>query len=190
MIQYTSIGRVLSALKLETQDRETIAAIGFEISNATDTAIQIMGFAFGGDTAVFYLDGPGESKLYLPAPGAMDVASVVENGATLADAEYVVEPNMGRYLMRLDALGNPTWWNANARSIAVTMTPNTHPPAVERVVLEETVKAWNAKEAGYPQVVGVQGSNARAVRSSFSPESVQTLERIAGRYNIRDTVAI
>ena len=190
MIQYTTIQRVLSALKLETNDRETVAAIGFEITNATDTAIQIMGFAFGGDTAVYYVDGPGYTMLYLPAPGALDVASVSENGVTLDPASYHVEARLGRYLMRLDSLSNPTWWTANARSIAVTMTPNVHPPAVERVVLEETVKAWNAKEAGYPQVVGVQGSNARVVRSSFSPESVATLERIAGRYNIRDTIAI
>jgi len=190
MQQYTTVEHVLSALKLETDDRETVAAIGHQITMATDTAIQIMQFAFGGDTTAVYLDGPGDTMLYLPAPGAQDVASVVENGVTVDPASYHVEARLGRYVMRLDASGVPTWWTANARGIAVTFTPNAHPPAVERIVLEETVKAWNAKEAGYPLVVGVQGSNARAVRSSFSEESVRALERIAGRYNIRDTIAI
>jgi hypothetical protein len=188
--QYTTTDRVLSSLKLETADRATIDRIAYEIVMATDTAIQIMLFAFGGDTVVAVLDGPGDTMLYLPAPGALTVNSVSENGVTLDQVLYVVEARMGRYVMRLDANGVPTWWTASPRGITVTFTPNPHPPAVEQVVIRETVRAWNAHEAGYPEVVGVQGSNARAVGQSFSEESVRTLERIAARYNIRDTIAI
>jgi hypothetical protein len=190
MIQYTTVERVLSALKLETPDFVTKAAIGDEITAATDTAIAIMLFEFDGDTTVVYLDGPGDTMLYLPAPGAQDVTSVVEDGVVLDPALYFHEPRLGRYLMRLDALGNPTWWTSNPRAIAVTFTPNTHPPAVERIVLAETVRGWNARQAGYPELIGVQGSNARPARNAFAEESVKGLERIAGRYNIRDTIAI
>ena len=190
MQQYTTIERVLSALKLETKDRATIAAIGYEITMATDTANQIMGFAFDGDTAVWYADGPGDTMLYLPAPCAQVVTSVVENGATLAPTAYHVEGRLGRYLMRLDANGVPTWWTANPRGIVVTFTPNEHPPAVEQVVIRETVRQWNARTAGYPEVIGVQGSNARRARNSFSDESIDLLKRVASQYNIRDTVAI
>ena len=190
MIQYTTVDEVLSALQLETNDRATMQAIGFEITNATDTAIQIMGFAFGTDTAVYYLDGPGDTMLYLPAPGAQDVASVVENGVLLDPSLYHVEARLGRYLMRLDTNGIPSYWTGNPRGLAVTFTPNSHPPAVERIVLAETVRGWNARQAGYPELVGVQGSSARPARNDFSEESVKGLERIAGRYNIRDMIAI
>lgn len=190
MQQYTTVERVLSALKLETPNRETVARVAYEIAMATDAANRIMGFAFGGELTDVWLDGPGDTMLYLPAPAALDVASVKENGVTLAASAYYVEPRLGRSLMRLDVNGVPTWWTAQPRGVLVTFTPNPHPPAVEQIVLRETVRAWNAREAGYPEVIGVGGSNARTVHNSFSDESVDLLKRIASQYNIRDAIAI
>jgi len=190
MAAYCTVEQVLAVLNLETSDRDTIAAIGAEIVRATDTANQIMLFEFDGDTTVYYLDGPADTMLYLPAPGAQDVASVVEDGMVLDPYAYYLEPRLGRYLMRLDANGVPDYWTTSARGLAVTMTPNAHPPAVEQVVLVETVRAWNARQAGYPELVGIAGSSARVARSGFSDESIATLLRVASTYRIRDALVI
>lgn len=190
MSRYVAVETVLAALALETNDEPTRAELGAMIVRVSDTADQALGFAFDGEAISRTLDGPGGVRLYLPAPGAMQVSAVTENGIALTDVEYELDARAGQFLLRLDASNQAVAWTAAGRGIVVTYTPNEHPAALEDVAFTETIRAWNGRQAGYPDVIGVDPGNQRRYARGFSNASLDTLRRIGARYGIRDLMAV
>lgn len=190
MSAYITVGHLLTALSLETNDQVTRDALGSLIVRVSGEFDRVMGFAFPDEYITARMDGPGIGKLYLPAPGAADIMTVLEDDVLLDPTVYEVEPSYGRYLLRLDASGKETWWSSNSRAILVQFTPNAPPPDLVEFCIRECVRAWNGRAAGYTQEVGVQGSNARKASPLLSGGTVEGLERLARTYGIRNMVAI
>jgi hypothetical protein len=189
---YTQVPQLLAAMSLETNDQATRDSLGSLIVRVSGEFDRIMGFSFDDDNEypTVTLDGPGVERLYLPPPGAADVQLVLENDVALSPDLYERERRYGQSLLRLDANRKPTYWTDQLRGVVVTFTPNPPPPDLEEYCIRECVRSWQGRAAGYPDVVGVQGSNERQYTRAFFPGTVQGLQAIARIYGIRDMVAI
>jgi hypothetical protein len=190
MSAYTTVPMLQHALDLDTIDqatRELLGALIVRVSAEFDT---IMGFTFDAEYRTVTMDGPGASKLYLPAPGAADVGGVVENDVILDPLDYELEPIYGRFLLRLDGANKETWWTTNGRAIVVQYTPNLYPPDLEEYCIRECVRSWQGRAAGYPDVVGVEASNERRYTRAFAPGTVRGLQALSAHYGIRNLVAM
>lgn len=190
MSGYTTVEYLLAAMELEVPDAETMKQLGGLIDRVSSLMDGVMGFTFELDPGPMILDGPGASRLLLPAPGAAQVLSLVESGVTLIASQYALEPRMGRYLDRLDAAGAPTLWTSTPRGITITTIPTPPPADLEEICIEECVRRWQGRAAGYPDVVGVAGSNERRYTRAFAPGNYEDLQRIGRDYGVRNLVAI
>lgn len=190
MSGYTTVEYLLAAMELEVPDAETTKQLGGLIDRVSNRMDGVLGFTFELDPGTVILDGPGTSRLMLPAPGASTVLSIVEAGVTLAPGLYVLQPRTGQYIDRLDASGALSWWTATPRGITVTTIPSAPPADLEQICIVECVRSWQGRAAGYPDVVGVQGSNERRYSREWAPGNYEALERISRDYGVRNLVAI
>jgi hypothetical protein len=187
---YTDVEHLMDALDLRTADTDTKRRLGELIVRVSGEFDRILLFDFDGDTQSRVLDGTGGPQLWLPPPGAGDVQSVVENGVVVGPEEYEIERVFGRSLTRLTSSGALSSWTDRSRGITVTYTPNLPPPDLEEYCIRECVRSWQGKAAGYPDVVGVAGSNERTYTRAFAPGTMEGLRAIARTYGVRNVIAI
>lgn len=187
---YTTADRLLEYMDLETPDAETTRSLGALIERVSGLLDEQLHFSFGGEVITELLDGSLDPYLWLPAPGAKSVSSVVENGVPLVkDTDYLRDPTLGLYLLRLSSTGQRSSWLGLERSITVVYAPNAAPPALEEVCLEECVRRWQGRAAGYPDVVGT-GAEARRYTRKFDAGTLEILASLRRQYAVRDTVAM
>lgn len=191
MSAYTTKERLLEYMSLETDDPITSRQLGALIERVSGMLDAQLGFTFGGPRVTATLDGGIDPRLWLPAPGASLVASVSDNGIALAEGvDYTVDPVLGLYITRVTSTGAPTTWLGLPLAVRVAYDPNTPPPALEEVCLEECVRRWQGRAAGFPDLVGVQGSNERRYVRSFAPGTLETLAALSLQYGVRNAVAM
>lgn len=191
MSAYTTVEKLLTALTLETNDLLTRDALGDLIVRVSGQFDSVLGFSFAGEYEQgVALTGDGFSRLWIPAPGAADIVTVVEAGTVLDPTLYELERVYGRSLMRLDANGWPMRWSTTPRSCVVQYTPNLPPPEVDELCLRECVRAWNGRASGYQEAVGVEGSNARRATPALATGTIEGLERVKAIYGAVDVTSI
>lgn len=140
-------------------------------------------FSFEGDARTRYVYSAGATELWLPPPGADDVASVVEDGVTLVDeTDYELDPEHGRFLLRLDADGEPTAWATGRRVVQVTWTPRRVPEALVLAEIVETVRLKVAQSGGFGDAIGVEGSTSIVFKKAFSSITYDLIEDVRRNY--------
>jgi hypothetical protein len=96
--------------------------------------------------------------LVLPGAGASRILEVTENGTTLTADEYVLDPDHGRTLTRLDSSGYPVDWVRGNRLVIVRYLPAAAPEALVDAELVEVVRSYRGAQAGYADRTGPDGS--------------------------------
>jgi hypothetical protein len=172
-------------MELETADVETVTQLGGLIDRVSSLMDGVLGFTFELDPGTLTLDGSGVGLLYLPAPGAQQVMSIVENGVTLDPSDYALQRRYGQYIQRLGG-----FWTINTGGIVLTYLPSIPPPALEEICIEVCVKRWGGRSAGFTRVVGVEGSNERLYSFGFTQANLDDLHRISRDYGLRNLVAV
>lgn len=190
MAAYTTVDRLLAALPLEVDDQQTREALGTLAEGVSGELDALLKFTFSIDSGIeVALDGSGEPKLWLPAPGAVMVLEVTENGTVLGATDYEHEPIKGRYLLRLDAAGHVSYWNATQqRGVVVTYVPNPAPAGLQAICYDECLRRWHARPGGSQDVAGVQGANRRSVPRGFTDHTLAVVFAIRGEYGVRNMV--
>lgn len=188
---YTTVDRLLAALPLEADDQATREELGTLAEAVSGELDALLNFTFDSDEAVEEtIDGSGVLQLWLSAPGAVaPVLSVVENGVVLSSTFYALEPRYGRYLLRLDGSGRPSWWTSYQRGVVVTYVPNPAPPGLQAICFDECLRRWHAKPGGSGDVAGVQGQNARKVPRGFTDHTLAIIAAIRTDYGVRNLVS-
>lgn len=190
MSAYTTAERLLEYMELEADDPTTVRQLGALIERVSGLLDATMGLSFGGGPLTVTMTGGLDPYLWLPAPGASDVVSVIEQAHALVEGtDFVLDQAAGQYLLRLDALGAVRLWSDLSRSIVVTYAPSLAPASLEEVCLEECVRRWQGRAAGYPDVVGT-GSEARRYTKAFAPGTLDVLASLSRTYGVRNTVAL
>lgn len=156
------------------------------LTRAHSAITRELGFRFQDVTAAFSLtrklDGDGEAELYLPSPGAAAITSVTEDGTLLASGLYELDPERGRFIVRLDSDGAVATWPSGRRVIQVAWTPLAAPDALVEAEIEEAIRLWRGKEAGFSDVVGVAGSNEVVYAKAFTAATARLLKNLKRDY--------
>ena len=124
------------------------------------TAEAYCGRAFCKETLVdtFRIEGMAASRLLLSRRPVVSIASVVEDGITLATSQYEVDPISG-LLLRLDDNDQPGFWASPAKTV-VTYTAGFVLPGNDGRTLPDDV------EAAAIEAVRTAGTAAPATRWS------------------------
>lgn len=190
MSAYTTVEDLLDALDIRDPDLDTKRKVGELITRVSARLDRVLGFTFGDESLSLPMDGSGSTLLYLPAPGAINVATVIENGVTLSPYEYRLDAQAGQFLLRLDTAGKAVAWTYAEMGVTIDYTPNPAPPDLEDLCLTQCVRAWQGKAAGYSDVVGVEGANSIGYRRAFAAGTTEALQNIARTYGVRNLVAV
>lgn len=150
------------------------------ISEVSSGFTAVLGFEYGGPARRVLLNGSGLERLMLPRPGAGGgpLGVVEENGAVLDPALFELEPELGRYVLRLDAVGKPAAWPLGIRTIVVNYAPAQAPPIVRSLCKVECVRLYRGRQAGHARVIGTPGVSQLVYSSGFEPSTIEMLERI------------
>lgn len=174
--QYCDDKELRAALPLDSQSKTAnFADLITEVSDAFD---QVLGFSYGGPVRVARLDGNGLPKLMLPRPGAGSITTIVEAGLTLDATQYELEPELGRYVLRLDSAGAPSAWREGARSIVVTYAPMEHPESLRQACIREVVKIYRSRQMGHAKTIGSPRISELAYADVFEPATMGLLKTL------------
>ena len=115
--------------------------LALAITQASAAAEAYCGRAFCKETLVdtFRIEGMAASRLLLSRRPVVSIASVVEDGITLATSQYEVDPISG-LLLRLDENDRPGFWASPAKTV-VTYTAGFVLPGNDGRTLPDDVEA-------------------------------------------------
>lgn len=180
-------------IRAELPDDDETAGTSFaELLQAVHDAMQKeLELQFGGDPIARWVYSGGDEKLYLPPPGHdLDATiTVVEEGTTLVrDTDYELDPDHGRWLLRLDEDGEPTTWCAGRRKVYVTYVPSPPPASLIEAEIIETVRLKQAGKGGYTDTIGVdlsaggQGTTQLVFAKAFTAYTSRAIDNARRAY--------
>lgn len=166
------------ALPLDQQTKPV--DFGNLIRDVSDAFDRVLGFGYGGDVRTVKLSGMGCDRLMLPRPGAFanGLSSIYENGVPLAPANYELEPDFGRYVLRLDDTANVTTWREGRRNIQVTYTPRQCPDSLSQRCVVECVRIYRSRQMGHARQIGAPGLSRLEYRDGFEPVTIALLDAL------------
>lgn len=159
-------------------DQQTKAVdFGNLIRDVSDAFDRLLGFGYGGDVRTVKLSGMGDERLMLPRPGAFEkgLSSIYENGVPLAPANYELEPDFGRYVLRLDDNAEPSTWREGRRNIQVTYTPRPCPDSLSQRCTVECVRLYRSRQMGHARTIGAPGLSRLEYPDGFEPVTMSLL---------------
>lgn len=160
-----------------TRKEKLDEAIGFVHS----MIVTECGFEYEGPARARRLDATDDPELWLPAPGAHSVSLVVENGTTLTADQWELDPDRGRFLLRLTD-NVPRNWVEARRVVVVTYVPSRVPEALRKLEIEETVSFWLGKSGGYATKAGTDGSSTAARKPGLSEATLNFIATLKSGY--------
>ncbi len=187
-MSYATVNDILAELPQITDTVSNRAVLQNKLDAATAVIDAKLGFSFGDDavgTQIVY----GDDTVYLYPPTfvtgsvtgvttitGIDVPDyVVKDGMLIVvDADGVI-PDRG--ILDAYGIGGLRWQLGVPYTVAATFGYASVPADIKEACLQIAVRLWRAKDAGYSDVVGVEGSGAVGYNGALSNFTKMVLDK-------------